>query len=69
MLSYSYKEAMGQQGLQQRGGGDVAGESCPAECSQPLSDRADSEPNSPLAAPHHPRYLHYAAALWHQCCE
>lgn len=65
----SFKQAVGQQGLQHRGGGDAGGESCLAERSQPLSDGADSEPNSALAAPHHHRYLHHAAALWHQCCE
>lgn len=67
--SPSFKEAMGQQGPQHGGGGDARGESCLAERSQPLGDGADSEPNSPLAAPHHPRHLHRTAALWHQRCE
>lgn len=60
---------MGQQGLQRGGGGDAGGEGCLAECSQPLGDGADSEPNSALAAPHHRRCLHCGAALWHQRCE
>lgn len=69
MFSYSFKDTMGQQRLQQRGGGDVGGKSCPPEHSQPLSGGPDSEPNSPLAAPHYHRYLHHTAALRHQRCE
>lgn len=68
-LPYSFKEAMGQQGLQKGCGGDVGGERCLGERSQPLSDGADSEPNNPLAGPHHHRCLHHTAAVWHQRCE
>ena len=69
LVLFSFEEAMGRQGLQQGGGGDVGGEGCPAERPQPLSVGADSEPNVSLAAPHYHCCLFCGAALWHQYCE